>query len=30
MPNPTARLETSLGNIDIELFTDKMLSLIHI
>ena len=24
MPNPTARLETSLGNIDIELFTDKM------
>jgi cyclophilin family peptidyl-prolyl cis-trans isomerase len=24
MPNPTARLETSLGNIDVELFTDKM------
>ena len=24
MPNPTARLETSLGTIDVELFTDKM------
>jgi cyclophilin family peptidyl-prolyl cis-trans isomerase len=24
MPNPTAHLETSLGNIDVELFTDKM------
>jgi cyclophilin family peptidyl-prolyl cis-trans isomerase len=24
MPNPTARLETSMGNIDVELFTDKM------
>ena len=24
MPNPTARLETSLGTIDVELFADKM------
>ncbi|NNL85176.1 MAG: peptidylprolyl isomerase, partial [Myxococcales bacterium] len=24
MPNPTATLETSLGSIDIELFTDVM------